>query len=275
MSNIQIIADSTAYLEKSFCIENNIIVVPLSYVFEGKTETEGFPGEFNSFFTRLKISSDFPVTSQPSVGAFKEVYEEALAKGKDVIVVTLSSKISGTYNSASLAAEMVEANKISVVDSGQLGANIFELIKIAIKMSAEGKTRTQIEEKLNDQKKRMNVRVIPATLDYLRKGGRISNIASIVGNIMNLKPIIGFNEGKLEVITKARGFKKAIKIAIDDIPSEAKSIYISHVVALEAAEELKNDIAKLFPNAAVSIAEIGPIIGCHNGPGMLAIVFMH
>ena len=273
MNNIQIIADSTAYLEKSFCTENNIVVVPLSYVFEGKTETEGFPGEFNSFFTRLKTSSDFPVTSQPSVGAFKKVYEEALAKGKDIVVITLSSKISGTYNSASLAAEMLEASKISVIDSGQLGANIFELVKTAISMSAEGKTRTEIEARINEQKKRMNVRVIPATLDYLRKGGRISNFASIVGNIMNLKPIIGFTDGKLEVVTKARGFKKAIKLAIDDIPADAKSIYISHVIAFDDAVELKNEISELFPDAKVDIAEIGPIIGCHNGPGMLAIVF--
>ncbi|MCD5414523.1 MAG: DegV family protein [Clostridiales bacterium] len=275
MNNIQIIADSTAYLEKSYCTENNIIVVPLSYVFEGETETEGFPGEFDSFFARLKTSSDFPVTSQPSVGTFKEVYENVFKEKEEIIVVTLSSKISGTYNSACLASEMVDASKVSVVDSGQLGANIFELVKIAVKMSNDGKTREQIEEKLNDQKKRMNVRVIPETLDYLRKGGRISNIASIVGNLINLKPIIGFNEGKLEVITKARGFKKAMKLAIDDIPAEAKKIYISHVIAFDAANRLKDEIAELFPNIEVDIAEIGPIIGCHNGPGMLAIVYMY
>lgn len=275
MNNIQIIADSTAYLEKSYCTENNIIVVPLSYVFEGETETEGFPGEFDSFFARLKTSSDFPVTSQPSVGTFKEVYENVFKEKEEIIVVTLSSKISGTYNSACLASEMVDASKVSVVDSGQLGANIFELVKIAVKMSNDGKTREQIEEKLNDQKKRMNVRVIPETLDYLRKGGRISNIASIVGNLINLKPIIGFNEGKLEVITKARGFKKAMKLAIDDIPAEAKKIYISHVIAFDAANRLKDEIAELFPNIEVDIAEIGPIIGCHNGPGMLALVYMY
>ncbi len=168
---------------------------------------------------------------------------------------------------------MVEANKISVIDSGQLGANIFELVKVAIKMSDEGKTRIEIEESINERKKHMNVRVIPKTLDYLRKGGRISNFASIVGNIINLKPIIGFNDGKLEVITKARGFKKAMKLAIDDIPADAKTIYVSHVIAFDDAVELKNEISVLFPNAKVGIAEIGPIIGCHNGPGMLAIVF--
>lgn len=275
MSNIQIITDSTAYLEKSYCIENNIVVVPLSYVFEGETETEGYPGEFESFFSRLKNSKDFPTTSQPPVGDFKEVFESALKEGSEIIVVTISSKLSGTYNSACLAAEMLDANKISIVDSLQCGANIAELVKIAVKMSKTKKTRKEIEEELNDQKERMDVRIVPETLDYLRKGGRLSNIASFVGNLINLKPIVGFNEGKLEVVAKTRGFKKAIKFAIKDIPPEAKVINITHVINLDSAVKLKKEVVAQFPNAEVNITEIGPVVGSHNGPGTLGLVYFH
>ncbi|MGV8145959.1 MAG: DegV family protein [Alkaliphilus sp.] len=275
MSNIQIITDSTAYLEKSYCIENNIVVVPLSYVFEGETETEGYPGEFDSFFARLEKSKDFPVTSQPPVGTFKEVYEKAISEEKEIVVVTISSKISGTYNSACLAAEMVDASKISVVDSLQCGANIAELVKIAVKLDYVNTSRKEIEEELNDQKERMNVRIVPRTLDYLRKGGRLSNIASFVGNLLNLKPIVGFNEGRLEVVSKTRGFKKAIKLAINDIPSEVKVINITHVINFDAAVELKNNIATQFPNAKVNVTEIGPVVGSHNGPGTLGLVYFY
>ncbi|MCD5414524.1 MAG: DegV family protein [Clostridiales bacterium] len=275
MSNIQIITDSTAYLEKSYCIENNIVVVPLSYVFKGETETEGYPGEFESFFSRLKNSKDFPTTSQPPVGDFKEVFESALKEGSEIIVVTISSKLSGTYNSACLAAEMLDANKISIVDSLQFGTNIAELVKIAVKMSKTKKTRKEIEEELNDQKERMDVRIVPETLDYLRKGGRLSNIASFVGNLINLKPIVGFNEGKLEVVAKTRGFKKAIKFAIKDIPPEAKVINITHVINLDSAVKLKKEVVAQFPNAEVNITEIGPVVGSHNGPGTLGLVYFH
>lgn len=275
MANIQIVTDSTAYLEKSYCIENNIVVVPLSYVFEGKTETEGFPGEFDSFFARLEKSKEFPVTSQPPVGAFKEVYEKAINEEKEIVVVTISSKISGTYNSACLAADMVGASNISIVDSLQCGANIAELVKIAVKMSNEQQSRKEIEKNLNDQKERMNVRIVPKTLDYLRKGGRLSNIASFVGNLINLKPIVGFNEGKLEVIAKTRGFKKALKLAISDIPPEVKVINVTHVINLDAAIKLKNEIVIQFPAAKVNITEIGPVVGSHNGPGTLGLVYFY
>ncbi len=275
MTNIQIITDSTAYLEKSYCIENNIVVVPLSYVFEGETKVEGYPGEFDSFFARLEKSKDFPVTSQPPVGAFKEVYEKAINEGKEIITVTISSKISGTYNSACMAAEMVDESKITIVDSLQCGANIAELVKIALEMANDNKSRKEIAEKLNDQKERMNVRIIPKTLDYLRKGGRLSNIASFVGNLINLKPIVGFNEGKLEVVAKTRGFKKAIKLAISDIPPEVKVLNITHVVNLDAAIKLKNEVVMQFPDAEINITEIGPVVGSHNGPGTLGLLYSY
>jgi len=197
------------------------------------------------------------------------------AEGKEIITVTISSKISGTYNSACLAAEMVDESKITIVDSLQCGANIAELAKIALEMANDNKSRKEIAEKLNDQKERMNVRIVPKTLDYLRKGGRLSNIASFVGNLINLKPIVGFNEGKLEVVAKTRGFKKAIKLAISDIPPEVKVINITHVVNLDAAIKLKNEVVMQFPDAEVNITEIGPVVGSHNGPGTLGLVYLY
>src|SRR5690606_550594 len=117
MSKIKIVTDSTAYIDKSFIEANNIDIVPLSVNFEGSVEDEGLPGSFDSFFEKLSRSSDFPTTSQPSIGTFTEVFSKAIKDGYEIIAITISSKLSGTFNSANAAASIVDSSKISVIDS--------------------------------------------------------------------------------------------------------------------------------------------------------------
>lgn len=275
MSKIKFVTDTTSYIDKSFIKKYNVDIVPLSVTFEGSVEDEGLPGEFNAFFERLSKSSDFPTTSQPSIGRFVDVFKKALEDGYEVIVLTLSSKLSGTFNSATAAANMVDPSKISVIDSLTAVANLKALVEKAIILSEEGLSRQQIVDEIEDQKKRTGVRLTVATLDYLRKGGRLSSAEAMIGSLLNIKPIIGLIDGKLESLSKVRGKKKALERMLEDIPANATTIGICHINVMEEALAYEKSVQERFPNARTEIYELGPVIGSHLGPEAIGICYMY
>jgi len=272
MSKIKIVTDSTAYIEKEFAELNDITIVPLSVNFEGSVSNEGYPGEFDEFFERLSTSKDFPTTSQPSVGAFAEVYERAISEGNEVIVLTISSKLSGTYNSANTAAVLVNASKISVIDTETVAANLRVLTELALNLSKEGLSRAEIVSSIEAQKKKMGIRLTVGTLEYLKKGGRLSNTSALIGSLLNIKPIIALKDGKLEPVDKVRGRRKALERISDDITEDVKEINIAHIFALDEATELKEELAKKYPNAKIGIQVLGPVVGAHLGPKALGVL---
>ncbi len=274
-TNIQIVTDSTAYIDKAFTKENNIVIAPLTVNFEGVVSDEGYPGEFKEFFDRLANSSDFPSTSQPSIGVYKNIYEEALKEGKEVIVLTISSELSGTFNSASTAATLVDADKITVIDSLTVAANLRVLTEMAVQFANQGLTRKEIVEKLEVEKERMGIFLTVGTLEYLKKGGRLSNAEALIGSILNIKPIIHTNNGKLEPFAKVRGRKKSLEKIVESVPVDVTNLNICHIFALDEAEELKNLLEERFPSCSVNIEELGPVIGAHLGPKALGVAFKY
>lgn len=275
MPKIKVITDSTAYIDREFASQHNIEIVPLSVNFEGEIKDEGFPGEFEEFFQRLARSKDFPTTSQPSVGAFSVAYNKALDEGYEIIVLTISSKLSGTYNSASTAAVQVDESKISVIDSETSAANLKALVEMALDLIGEGLAREEIAAKLEAQKKRTSIYLTVGTLDYLKKGGRLTSTAAFFGSLLNIRPIIALKDGKLEGVAKVRGKKKALEKMIEAIPRETTGIGLCHIDALDEALEVKSILEKSFPMVKITIEELGPVIGAHLGPKALGICFKY
>lgn len=274
MANIKIVTDSTAYMTKEFAAENNIDIIPLMVDFEGTTNTEGFPGEFEDFFNRLKKSESFPKTSQPSAGAFAEVFKRVVEGGEEVIAIVISSKLSGTYNSASVAAGMVAPNKISVIDSETTVSNLRMLVEKAQKLALSGSSREEIVKIINEDKKKAGVNLTVDTLEYLKKGGRLSAGAALIGSILNIKPIIALIEGELVPVGKARGKSKAVEMMISNIPDNVKSISICQIFNMEEALEIKEILNKKYPHVDITIDVIGSVIGAHLGPKAVGICFM-
>lgn len=271
MSRIQIVTDSTAYFSREEAQRLRIRVVPLSVTFSGVTKDEGFPGEFQDFYRQLETSDDFPTTSQPSISAFSEVFEEAIAEGKEIITIVISKELSGTYNSASAAAAEIAPDKITVIDSETTVANLKSLVKQAHEMAEKGKSRKEIVEAIEKQKKRMHVNLTVSTLEYLRRGGRLTMAQAAIGNILNVKPIIGLINGRLQPITKVRGSSKAYQYLVDKVPDDSVEISILHVLNSEVAEQLQMKLKEKFPHIPVTIEEIGPVIGSHLGPGAVGV----
>ena len=271
MAKIQIVTDSTAYFTKEYAIKNNIRVVLLSVTFSGETNDEGFPGEFESFYRRLESSKDFPTTSQPSISAFADVYEEILAQGNEIITIVISEKLSGTHNSASAAANMTAPDKISVIDSETTVANLKLLVEMARTMAENGNSREEIVATIEREKKRMYVDLTAATLEYLKRGGRLSSAQAAIGGFLNVKPILGLRDGKLEAVAKVRGKKKALDYLVDHVPENATHISVLHIMSTEEAKRIKQKLKERFPQIEVNIEEIGPVIGTHLGPGGIGI----
>jgi DegV family protein with EDD domain len=271
VANVQIVTDSTAYFSKEYAEQNHIRIVPLSVTFSGTTGDEGFPGEFEEFYHRLETSRDFPTTSQPSIAAFASVYEEILAEGSEIITIVISEKLSGTYNSASAAAAMTAPHRISVIDSETSVANLKLLVEIARSMAEKGRCRSDIAAAIEREKKRMSINLTADTLEYLRRGGRLSSAQAVIGSLLNVKPILGLVDGKLEAAAKVRGKSKALEYMIDKVPENAVHITICHILNLEEAHLMREKLQEKFPHVKVDIDEIGPVIGSHLGPKAMGI----
>lgn len=274
MSKIKIITDSTSYISKEYAEKENITIVPLNYVFGEENGKEGFPGEFDEYFEKLETTRLFPTTSQPSAGEFLDVFNMAFEDGYDeIIAILLSSKLSGTYNSAVLAKNILENKKITIIDSQNAASNLKFLVEDAVEMVKEGKLSEEIESYINTKKVEMYVYLTTETLEYLSRGGRLSALQSTVGNLLNIKPIIELKNGELTLLEKLRGKNKAISAIIDKVPNNVKRIGICHILNMEEAEKFKSILEEKFPEAQVSIDELGPVIGSHLGPKGIGICF--
>ena len=276
MSKIKIITDSTSYMDKEYVQANNVSVIPLNYSFGDVTEEEGFPGEFNSFFEKLSSTNLFPTTSQPASGDFLNEFEKAFSEGYDeIIAILLSSKISGTYNSGVLAKNMLGDERITIIDSEQAGPNLKFLVEDALSMAEKGKSKEEIVKYIEDKKHQMSIYFTVDTLEYLRRGGRLTGLQSTIGSVLNIKPIIVLKEGELKLLEKVRGKNKALKGIVDKVSGDVKRISICHVLNEEEAINLKEKLKNKFPKTSISIDELGPVIGCHIGPKGIGICFCY
>jgi len=273
VKKIKIITDSTSYISKEYVEKENISVVPLNYIFDGETFKEGFKGEYDDFFIKLSNSKLFPTTSQPSAGDFYEVFKEVIIEYDEVIAILLSSKLSGTYNSAVLAKEMLGDERITIIDSETSASNLRFLIEDAVEMAKENKSAKEIEEFINNKKKNMYVFFTTGTLEYLSRGGRLTSIQSVVGNLLNIKPIIELVDGELKLLEKIRGKNKAISKILSFINKDVKKISICHILNIEEAVSLKAILKERYPNATITIDDLGPVVGSHLGEKTIGVCF--
>ncbi|TJX13351.1 DegV family protein [Tissierella creatinini] len=271
MSRIKIITDSTCYISKEYVDKENLAIVPLSYVFDGVSCKEGFKGEFEEFFKKLGSTKLFPTTSQPAVGDFIKAFNEGLMDNDEIIVIVVSSKISGTYNSAMLAKNMLEDKKITIIDSETSVSNLRFLVEDAVDMAKAGKSSEEIRDYINNKKKNTHIYFSTGSLEYLSRSGRLSGVQATLGNLLSIKPIIALKDGKLELIEKVRGTKKALSSILSKIPEDVKMIGICHILNMEEALKIKTQIQEKFPNVLVTIDELGPVIGGHLGPKTFGI----
>jgi len=274
MEKIALVIDSTAYLSEEEINRYAITVVPLTVNFPDGFIYDGIV-DAKDFFARVEKSAKLPFTSQPAVGAFVETYKALIAEGKEIVSIHISSRLSGTFESARGAASMVDPNKITVIDSTVTSAPMAYLVLAAARWAEEGHSRVEIGARLEQAKKELGAFFIPDTLEYLKKGGRIGGAEALLGSLLQIKPILYLSEGRIEVFDKVRTRRKAIQKMLQQLPREKKHLELAvvHCAAPEDAAAIRDMIPEIAPQARVEIRELGPVLSTHCGPGLVGIGF--
>lgn len=274
---IKIVTDSTAYLPEETVRQHDISVVPLYVHFGTEAFKEGVELSNEEFYQRLKEAPELPTTSQPSAGEFHSVFAPLVDAGHEVIALTISSKISGTWNSAMAAKEMLPEAPISVVDTFSTSVGLHLMVDAAVQAAAAGATRQEIVEQVEQIKEKMQIFFVVDTLEYLAKGGRIGNGKAFLGTLLKVKPILVLQEGAIEPLEQVRSKRKAtarmLDLVVEHVGSNggASRLAITNALVPDEAEQLSQELVGRLGCAPPLMGDLGPVVGTHTGPGCVGI----
>jgi len=279
---IAIVADSIACPTEEQQEKYQFEIVPVNVLFEGKVYRDGIDLTAAQAYQFLDKNPEDWATSAPSPGDFLAAYKRVVKKGsKKILCLTLSQKISATYNSARMAKEMAKEElpdvKIEVIDTETIVGAETLLALAAAKEIEKGKNLDETIQTVENLKKKVNIFIVLETIRYVYRSGRIPEIASKIGAILPLKPILTVSEGRVSfagaAVSKQKSIEKVLKILKKSWDENLAEIGIMHADCLREAEELSKKINQLFPQAQVFISECSPIIGYATGRGSLFIAF--
>ena len=273
---VRIVTDSTADLTPEQQRAAGITVVPLNVHFGDQVFRDHVDLSADEFFRRLKASSQLPRTSQPSVGAFEEAYRTLLDGGDEIVSVHLSSKVSGTYNSALMAAQSVGEGKIDVVDSLSTSMALGFMALEGAKLAKAGRDQQAVAECLQGLVPKARVICVVDTLTYLERGGRIGKARALLGSLLNVKPILQLKDGEVVPVGRARGRPQSLSRLVELLQRDGKvtQLAIMHGAAQADAEQLRQRVASSYPGVDIQLTEIGAVLGTHTGPGVIGFTYL-
>lgn len=273
----RIIVDSTADLVPE--IKERVHIVPLTVHFGDEEYIDGVTIDHETFYNRLIESDVLPTTSQATPDAFMKEFDKIKEAGEEAVVITLASKFSGTYQSAMIAAS--EYENIYVVDSTSAAMGSGILVELAFKLLDEGKKAAEIALILEEEKKKIVVVALVDTLEYLKKGGRISKAVAFAGGVLNIKPVLSVIDGEINMLGKARGSKMGNNLLVQEIDKVGGIDFtkpvllgysgISDALLLKYIEDSRH-IWEGNLNE-VRYTSVGSVIGTHAGPGAVVVAF--
>lgn len=273
----RIIIDSSTELSSAF--KNRALVVPLTIHFDGQEYIDGVTIDHRKFYELLEKSDILPTTSQASPGAFADVYAEIRKAGDQAVVLTVSSMLSGTYQSAVIAAE--DYPEIQVVDGRSIAIGTGILAEYALQLADRGLDAEHIALKLLQARDHVHVIAMLDTLEYLKKGGRISATAAVAGSLLSIKPVVAIRDGAISILGKARGSRQGNNLLVKEIEKTGgvdftRPVLLGYTGCSDLL--LKKYVADserywTGHEEALRICSIGSVVGTHAGPGAIAVAF--
>lgn len=277
---IKLIIDSASDIPAEKAKELGIVHIPMSVSFGDKNYLDGVELKPKKFYEMLIESDVLPKTSQVSPYDFEQEFEKALNNGDTPVAITISSKLSGTYQSACIAAEKF-SGRVFVVDSLNAALGEAILIYYALRLINQVKDAKELTGLLNDAKKKIKLIALLDTLEYLKKGGRVSTVTAFAGELLAIKPVIAVEDGEVKAIGKARGSKRGNNLLMElveksggidfDMPYTLAYSGLNDTTLqkyIEDSSRLWKDHADVLP-----VMEVGATIGTHVGPGAVAVAF--
>lgn len=275
---VRIITDSTVDTTQE--ILDRLTIVPLTVTFGEEQFIDRVSIDHQTFYKKLIECDLLPVTSQATPFAFEQEFKKATDNGETVVCLTLSSSLSGTYQSAVIAAADFEG-KVFIVDSGTVAIGMGILAQLALDMADQGKTAQEIVSRLEEEKQNVRVIALLDTLEYLHRGGRISKTVAVAGSLLSIKPVINFVCGNINLLGKARGSKQGNNLLVREIEACGgvdfeKPLLLGYTGIHDGLlQKYIEDSAFLWEGniSRLPTTAIGSVIGTHVGPGAVAAAF--
>lgn len=275
--SIQIITDSASDIVNSD--REDITVLPMTITFNGTEYLDGINLSHREFYEKLIENQELPTTSQITPFAFEEAIRQAVEKGKDVLIITMSSKLSGTYQSACIAA-LEFPEKVHVVDSENVTIGEHVLVEYALTLAEQGMDAASIAAKLDEIKKNIRLIALLDTLEYLKKGGRIGKATALAGSILSIKPVIAIEEGEVAFLGQARGSRQGNNFLAQRVKECGIDFHMPHLLGYTGLSDALlqkyiNDSRDLWKDEldSLAVSTVGGTIGTHVGPGAIAVAF--
>ncbi len=271
---VKIIVDSAADMDLE--LKARLKVVPMTVRFGDEEFIDGVTITHKEFYEKLASSDVLPSTSQATPDAFAKIFEEVAAAGQSAVVLTLSSKLSGTYQSAMIAVEDYE--NIYVVDSDSVAIGIGILAELAQELADSGMEAKRIAEILEQEKKKVQIVAMVDTLEYLKRGGRVSKTVAFAGGLLNIKPILAVAEGEIQMLSKARGTKQGNGLLLQEIEKAGgvdltKPFMLGYTGTDDGLLQRFMEDSHSFWEEKMRWTIIGSVIGTHAGPGAVAAAY--
>ena len=275
--NVRIIVDSTADVIPA--VKERLSVVPLTLHFGEEEYIDGVTIDHQQFYEKLIESDVLPTTSQATPAAFADLFEQVKAAGESAVVITIASKLSGTYQSAVIAAG--DFDNIYVVDSQSAAIGTGILAELALRLADEGLSAQEIAEKLTQERENICLIALLDTLEYLKKGGRISSAVAFVGGMLSIKPVISVKDGVIHMLGKARGSKQGNNLLVTEIGNAggvdfSKPVLLGYTGLSDVLlQKYVQDSRDLWADGVETLncTPICSVIGTHAGPGAIAVAF--
>ena len=275
---IKIVTDSTCDLPDSILKEYDISMVPLTVRFGKESFRDRVDISTREFLERLGKSGEFPSTSQVPVGEFVEVFDRLGRENEHVLGLFISGKLSGTCQSAVIAKNVLGFENIHIIDTKLTTFALGMVVIEAARMAADGCSLHEITERVEYMADNTHSMIILGTLTYVEKGGRIGAGTALVGNLLNILPVVTFSDGEVKFLDKIRGAKRIKKWVYDsfesfDLDFSDRVVGINHIGCDELVSELKKDIGNRFGVKEFVIGTVGSVIGTYSGPDMALGVY--
>ena len=276
--SVRIIVDSTADLLPQTAAR--VKIIPLTIRFGDREFIDGVTIDSKKFYEMLVESDELPTTSQANPAVFEEAFTEAVEQGHEVVCITCSSRLSGTYQSAVIAAEEFPG-KVFVVDSKTIALGSAILTQYALELLDKGLSAEEIAWKLMQKRDKVRLIAMLDTLEYLKKGGRISKTVAFAGGLLNIKPVVSIEDGEIKMLGKARGSKQGNNLLVQEIQKAGgvdfrKPLLLGYTGLSDSLlQKYIADSAALWQgNAAqLPVRIVGSVVGTHAGPGAVAVAF--
>lgn len=278
MSAVHLVADSTCDISTAEAATLGLAIVPLKVIIGEEVFADGVDIDPATLYARMRASTVVPRTSQPTPGEFEAVFREVGADGAPVVCTTISAAMSGTHASAVAARGALPDLDIRLIDTRSVGPGHQQVVEALLAAAAAGADADQLEELAARIRSTQRLVFTVESLEYLRRGGRIGGARALLGSVLNIKPILEVREGTVEPLHRVRTFPRALDRLLEEVAASAAAwggraaVLVTHADKPEAASEIARRAADVA-GEPVRLIDVGPVIGCHGGPGAIGMSF--